>query len=149
MSYGTTLVGGVAATAYIEPIFTQDMGSIVLVDSDEEYLSVFRRLTEFAEGMEGMHHVLGGVPVQLFPTTTKLLYLDVLQNARLARVGALRVKVASPEHLILMSLEAFRPRDRERIHLLFSVADMDKVDQLFQRFDDEKGTLAERLQSLH
>ena len=38
------VIGAVAATAYMEPIFTEDIDIIVLVDSDEEYLSTFRRI---------------------------------------------------------------------------------------------------------
>ena len=67
------LIGAVGATAYMEPVSTEDLDIIVLVDTDEEYLEVFRRLGTFAEGHEGMHHILGGVPVQIFPTTIKPL----------------------------------------------------------------------------
>ena len=36
------VIGAIAATAYMEPIFTEDIDVIVLVDSDEEYLRAFR-----------------------------------------------------------------------------------------------------------
>ena len=104
------LIGAVAATAYMEPMFTEDLDIIVLVDTDEEYLKTFRHVAELAEDHEGMHHVLGGVPVKMFPTTTK---------------------------------------DHFRIRRLLVEADANRLRRLLARFDDEKSTLAHRLQTLH
>ena len=142
------VIRAVAATAYMEPIFTEDLDVIILVDSDEEYLRTFRRVAEFSEGEEGMHHTLGGVPVQMFPTTTKPLWREALEQARVARVGGLRVKIASPEHLILLYLEAFRDKDQLRVRLLFPETDTEKLCALLKRFDDEGHDLTGRLQRL-
>ncbi|MGH9341963.1 MAG: hypothetical protein ACRD1R_20835 [Acidobacteriota bacterium] len=101
------LIGAVAATAYMEPIFTEDLDVIILVDNDEEYAQTFRQVAEFAEGLDGLHHILSGVPVQMFPTTLKPLYRDTLDKAHLARIGYQRVKIPSSEHLILLYLETF------------------------------------------
>ena len=141
------LIGAVAATAYMEPVFTEDLDIIVLVDTDEEYRRVFQRVADFADGVEGMHYILGGTPVQIFPTTVKPVFRDTLEQARLARVGNLRVKVASPEHLVLLYLEAFRARDRLRIPHLLLEADKGRLESLLRRFD-ETGILASRLQTL-
>ncbi len=141
------LVGAVAATAYVEPVFTQDLDIVVLVDTDEEYLTTFRRVVEEAEGIDGMHVVLGKTPVQMLPTTVHRLYLDSLVHARVVRLGNLRVKVASPEHLILLCLEAFSEKDRQRIRSLLPEADIETVVRLLEEFDDDE-TLAARLQSL-
>jgi hypothetical protein len=131
----------------MEPMFTEDLDIVVLVDTDEEYLSVFRRIAQEAEGREGMHYILGSVPVQMFPTTTEPLYLDALKGARRARVGGLRVKVASPEHLTLLFLEAFREKDRFRIRSLLPKVDTGYLNRLLEDFDDE-GRLTRRLQTL-
>ncbi|PKB84032.1 MAG: hypothetical protein BZY88_00990 [SAR202 cluster bacterium Io17-Chloro-G9] len=141
------LIGSVAATSYMEPIFTEDLDIVVLVNTDEEFQQLFLQVTSYSDGMEGMHHVLGGVLVQLFPTTIKPLYEDTLHDARRARVGNLRVKVASPEHLVLLALEAFRERDRFRITALRPSVDERKLNGLLRRFD-ETGTLTSRLQTL-
>ena len=58
-----------AATAYMEPMFTEDLDVIVLVDTDDDYLAVFQSIGNESDGQEGMPQVLGGVPVQLFPST--------------------------------------------------------------------------------
>ena len=94
-----------------------------------------------------MHVVLGGTPVQMFPTTVKSLYRDTLVQAHAVRVGNLRVKVASPEHLILPCLEAYREKDQNRIRSLLPEADTDIIVGLLEEFDDD-GTLTARLQTL-
>jgi hypothetical protein len=141
------LMGAVAAAAYIEPIFTQDLDVVILVGTDEEYLSTFRRVVEEAEGIEGMHLVFAGVPVQLFPTTVSALYNDTVTQARTVRMGNLRVRVASPEHLILLGLEAFRDKDQLRVRSLLPEADIETILELLEKFDDD-GTLAARFQTL-
>ena len=141
------VIGAVAATAYMEPMFTEDLDIIILVDSDEEYLQTFRRISELSEGQEGMHQTLDGVPVQMFRTTTMRLYRDALDAAHTGRVGGLRVKMVTAEHLILLYLGAFRDKDQMRIRLIMPVADMDRLHILLNRFD-EKNRLAGRLQSL-
>ena len=143
------VIGAIAATAYMEPIFTEDIDVIVLVDSDEEYLRTFRRVGELAEGQEGMHHILGGIPVQMFPSNTKPLFRDTLDQALPVRFGRLRSKFASAEHLILLYLEPFREKDRLRIMNIMPNADLPKLRDLVRRYDDEKGTLARRLQELY
>ena len=142
------IIGAVAATAYMEPIFTEDLDIIVLADTDDEYLRTFRRVSEFAEGSEGMHYILGGLPVQMFPTATKPLYRDTLERARQARIGNLRVKIASPEHLILLYLESFRDRDKFRIQRLLSMVEESTLEEMLRRFDDERDTLTGRLKTL-
>ncbi len=140
-------MGAVAAAAYIEPIFTQDLDVVILVDTDEEYLSTFRRVVEEAEGIEGMHVIFAGVPVQLFPTTVSSLYSDTVAQARVVRMGNLRVRVASPEHLILLSLGVFRDKDKLRVRSLLPEADIETILELLEKFDDD-GSLAARFQTL-
>ncbi len=60
----------------------------------------------------------------------------------------MRIKVATPEHLVVMSLVAFRPKDKVRIPLLLAASDDATLDTLLVRFDDGQGTLAKRLRSL-
>jgi len=142
------VIGAVAATAYMEPVFTEDIYVIVLVDSDEEYRSTFRAVSQQAEAQDGMHQVLSGVPVQLFPTTVMPLYRDTLDGARQVRLGNLRVKIASAEHLILLYLLAFRERDQVRVRYLLGNIDEVRLRQLLERFDDGEESLARRLQNL-
>ena len=142
------VIGAVAATTYMEPVFTEDIDVIVLVDTDEEYRSTFGAISKVAEAQDGMHQVLGGVPVQLFPSTIMPLYRDTIEGARQVRAGNLRVKIASAEHLILLYLLAFRDRDHFRVRYLLRNIDEGRLQNLLERFDDGEGTLARRLQDL-
>jgi hypothetical protein len=50
------LIGGVAATAYMEPVFTEDLDVVVMVDTDEEYLHLFQAVSSYPDGMDGTSH---------------------------------------------------------------------------------------------
>ena len=144
------VIGAVAAAAYIEPVFTQDVDIVVLTDTDDEFWNAYRRVGEAAEGLDGMHHILGGRPVQMFPSSIKPIYRDTLAKARRVRIGNVRVKIASPEHLVVLALEAFRYKDRLRIAELLTLPyiDRDTIRRLIEKFDDEEQTLAGRFGSV-
>ena len=142
------LIGAIGATAYMEPVATEDLDIIVDAETDEEFMRVFRNVGGCAEGQQGMHHMLGGIPVQIFPSGTKPLYRDTLERARSIRLGNLRVKVASTEHLIVLGVEAFRQKDQRRIQHLLQAADRTKLKALLGNFDDEQNTLTRRLEKI-
>ena len=142
------IIGAVAATTYMEPVFTEDIEVVILADTDEEYLQAFGIMAERAERQDGMHQVLGGVPIQLFPSTKMPLYRDAVEQAAKVRIGNARAKVATAEHLILLYLTANRQKDRMRVGYLLDDADESKLQALLDSFDDGEETLANRLQSL-
>jgi len=142
------IIGAVAATAYLEPMTTEDLDMIVLVETDKDYIEVFQRVQQVADRTEGMHLVLSGVPVQMFPTTIKPLYMDTLKKARTFNIDEFNVKVASPEHLVVLALEANRYKDKVRIQYLLPEANIEYLKELLEVFDDEKGTLEERLKEI-
>lgn len=142
------IIGAVAATAYMEPVFTEDIDVVILADSDEEYLRAYGAIAAESETMDGMHHILGGVPVRLFPSTVMPLYRDAVEQAIKVRIDHIRAKVATAEHLILLYLTANRPRDWLRVGYLLEDADESRLQSLLERFDDSQKTLAVRLRSL-
>ena len=60
------------------------------------------------------------------------------------------MKIASPEHLVMLALEAFRYKDKLRIAELLALPDTDRVAiwKLIEEFDDEERVLAERFCSV-
>ena len=142
------IIGAVAATAYMEPVFTEDIDVVILADSDEEYLRAYGAIAAESETMDGMHHILGGVPVRLYPSTVMPLCRDAVEQAIKVRIDNIRAKVATAEHLILLYLTANRPRDRLRVGYLLEDADESRLQFLLERFDDSQKTLAVRLRSL-
>ena len=142
------IIGAVAAAAYLEARSTADLDVIILADTDEEYIRTFGLIAQQSEGQEGMHLILEGVPVQVFPTANMPLYQDTLDWGRVIRSGSMRTKVATPEHLILLGLLANREDDHGRIRHLLRISDFERLTGLLERFDDEQETLAARLQNL-
>lgn len=119
------LIGSVAALAYMEPIATQDVDVVVLVDSDEQWLEAMREIQRLtAAHWEDLYLIVGGIPVQVLPSNMSLIYEDAVRGALTRRVGNIRAKFASPEHLIVLGLVAFRPlKDWPRIGALYPKAD--------------------------
>lgn len=78
----------------MEPVFTEDIDVVILADSDEEYLKSYGIIAGQAEFQEGRRQILGGVPVQLFPSTIMPLYRDAVEQARKVRINNVRAKVA-------------------------------------------------------
>lgn len=142
--------GAVAYIFHEEPIETGDMDVFVVVKDDADYfLNVFAALREQGPMThEAATFLLGGVPVQVFPTVGKPLWEDVVQQAVVGNIGDQPVKVASREHLIILALTAFRPaKDWGRIVQLYQRADHQKLRALLERFDTD-GELTRRLQFL-
>lgn len=142
------IIGAVAATAYMEPMATADLDVIISVKSDDEYRRIFGIISEYAEGQDGMHQILGGVPVQVFPSSLMPLYQDTVETARQIRIGNMRTKVATAEHLILLGLMAGRVQDHFRIRHLLKIADSTRLTGLVERFDDAENNFAAGLQNL-
>ncbi len=142
------IIGAVAATAYMEPMSTADLDVIVLTNTDEEYRHTFGLIAEHSEGQEGMHQILGGVPLQIFPSNLMPLYQDTVATARKLRIGSITARVATREHLILLRLLADREQDHFRIRRLLRDADRERLIELLGRFDDAEENLAARLQNL-
>ena len=142
------IIGAVAATAYMEPIFTEDLDVVILVDSDEEYLQAFGAISGESKTREEIQQVLGGVPVQMFPTTVMPLFRDAVEKARKVRIGNVRAKVATAEHLVVLYLVSNRQRDRLRISYLLDDIDEETLDGLLEEFDDQEKTLTLRLKGL-
>ena len=143
------IMGGVATAVYMTPISTEGIDIIVEVASDSEFVSVFRNVGTVAERIVGLHHVIDGTKVQLFPSNTKPIYAEALDKAVVAQAEpGVQTRVVRREHLIVMLLESFRLKDRFRILELWSGANEKKVRDLIRKHDDTQQTLARRFASL-
>lgn len=141
------LIGSVAASLYIGPINTVDVDIMVLVNTDEEWIKATRAFAELTNARwDSLFQDVDGIFVQILPASMSPLYEDAVESARVHRADNIRVRAASPEHLILMALVAFRPdKDLLRIPLLLEHADAGRLQSLMERFDDAQSTLASRL----
>jgi hypothetical protein len=138
--------GSVAAMAHTRPFFTRDVDIGVAVESDAEFIEVFRRLASFGE-VRGHAVVINDTPAEVFPVDISPIIQDALVHARRKRVEGMMVKVAPPEHLLLEALRVFRNQDKARVFLLDEVADRKKLRSLLGRLDSE-GVLKQRYRGL-
>lgn len=136
-------MGAYAFTYHAEPVATADLDIVVLADTDAEFIEVYRAVRQHGR-LQGDLIVLGGMPVQIFPTSISPLYEDALRQAMDIRVGGLRCKVVAAEHLVIMFALANRVRDRIRIAALASQIDRERLASLLEGFDDD-GQADERL----
>jgi hypothetical protein len=144
------LIGGVAAIRYGPPRTTKDVDIVVLVDDLlREFPPIWTGIFRRAGGIAREHTIF--VPeanawLDVMGTGGDSFYEDTLRTAKRVRIKGVTVKVARPEHLMLMSLRAWRPDpDYSRISALYKKADKGLLKSLLERFDDDKGTLQTRL----
>lgn len=144
---GYAIFGAVAASYYMAPIYTDDIDVLVLADTDQEYISIWRELSQHAERTKGFGFIIAKTETQILPTSIDPLYENALRKAQLVRVGGVTTRIVDREHLILMALKANRSKDRFRALMLLEEADMVYLHSLLQRFDKD-GSLEKGLKTL-
>jgi hypothetical protein len=141
------IYGSVAAMVHTRPFHTKDIDIAIPVETVREYGEVLNRLASFGH-FERQTVVIKGTPVDMFPADVSPVVRDALRSARRKLVEGKMVKVASPEHLLLEALRAFRyPDDHSRVMTLDAYVDRVKLRELFRRLDHD-GQLKERYQEL-
>ena len=142
------VIGAVAFSIHVEPMYTADMDVVVLVDTYSEYVRAYEGLQAVSSNARGEYLTVAGVEVHLLTSETSPLFQDAITGAKQVRVGNIRTRVATVEHLILLALRANRPKDQIKAVVLLERADHARVQSLLTRFDDEVGTLAKRLEGV-
>ena len=139
--FGRYAIGGaMAAIFYTEPVATFDLDIFIafapsrsgLISLGPLYEALSRRgYRESAECVE-----IEGVPVQFLPAYSPLVE-EALEQAVDIRCGDVPSRVFSAEHLIAIALETGRIKDKHRVEMLRSQADIDaaKLDDILRRYD--------------
>jgi len=137
--------GGYAANYYLEPSYTYDLDILVLLDSDTDYHALYKHFRDKGNKIENVYIAIDGTPVQFLPSYISPLFTDAIKRARRITVGGARSKVIGAEHLIALFLVSFRPKDKIRILELWPLVSKRKLDEILERFEDEKTPLRQRL----
>lgn len=140
--------GGYAVNYYLEPILTYDLDIFLLMDSDEEFHSLYRYFKDSRHRIENVHIIIKEVPVQFLPSSIHPLLEEAVRNAKRIRVKGVYTKVLTVEDLIAALLMAFRVKDRMVIPHLFELADKKKLAWIVGKFSDEKTPLDQRLERI-
>jgi len=141
------IFGAIGASYYMEPIFTKDIDVLVLADTDEDYIRVWRELSKHAEKTKDFGFVIDQTEVQILPTSIHPMFKSALESAKSVKTGGITTKVVDREHLILMFLRANRQKDRFKASILLAKANQPYLEKLLRRFDTN-GTLRSRLKTL-
>jgi len=139
--------GAIGASYYMEPIYTKDIDVLVLADTDQDYVKVWRELSKYAKKTKDFGFIIEQTEVQILPTSIHPMFKSALSSAKSVRTGGITTKVVDREHLILMFLRANRQKDRFKASILLPKANLPYLEQLLRRFDTD-GTLRSRLKTL-
>jgi hypothetical protein len=132
--------GATAVLFYAEPARTYHMDVFVLLPAGESSLAPLARIYEWAakRGFSPLkeHVLIHGVPVQFLPAHN-LLAEEAVVEARELNYEGVPVRVASPDHLAALALQAGGARRRERAWQLLEagVLDRSRLGALLQRHD--------------
>lgn len=135
------VVGSVALIYYAEPVDTQDVDIFFLHTTATNEIFSMKKIYDYL-GSQGFQPqdftvVIAGVRVQLVPSTGKLTD-EAINNAKQATLFGVPTRVATPEYLIAMKLDAGRPKDFNHIlHLLNTTntpVDFGVLEGLIERF---------------
>lgn len=137
--------GGYAVNYYLEPILTYDLDIFVLMTTDEEYSALYQYFRSSKYKIESVYIVIEGMPVQFLPSFISPLIDEAISRAKRIRVKGVPSKVLTVEYLIATLLMAFRPKDKMVIPHLLEQADKGLLDEILERFSDEKAPLDKRL----
>ena len=120
--------GAMAATFYVEPLLTFDLGVVVVLPEFSSGLLSLAPLYEatrtrgYAEERECV--LIEGIPVQFLPAYNALIEEAVVE-ARETLYEGTPTRVVRAEHLVAICLQTGREKDRERVRVLREQADLD------------------------
>ena len=140
--------GGYALNYYIEPILTFDLDVFILIDADEDYSALYKYFRSKRFKIENVFIIIGGIPVQFLPSYISPLIGEAIRKAKRIKVENVYTKVITVEYLIATLLMAFRPKDKMAIPQLLEQADMKLLNNIVERFSNEKTPLYKRLRRI-
>ena len=108
--------GGIAAMYYFEPILTYDLDIffIPVKENIDVLAPLYSYLKEKGYLPEKEHVVIEGIPVQLIPVYNDLVR-EAVENARETDYKEVKIRILTAEYLVAVSLQTYRPKDRERL----------------------------------
>jgi len=140
--------GGYAVIYYTLPYGTYDLDVLVILESEADFRALYKHFREKGNKIEDVHIHIDDMPVQFFPNYISPLFDSAVKEAHKIKVEGVPSKVVKVEYLIALLLGAFRPQDKIRIAELLGKADRKLLDEILERFDDEKGILHKRFKEV-
>ena len=122
------IAGAMAATFYTEPFLTFDLDVFVFLPPTSGGLltlsPVYETLRARGYTEENECVLIEGVPVQFLPVYNSLVE-EALNQAQEIMYEDVQARVLRSEHLVAISLQTGRRKDRERVRILREQAQLD------------------------
>jgi hypothetical protein len=123
--------GATAVLFYAEPTRTYDVDVFAVLPTTDQtpivsLAPVYRWAASRGFVVDAEHLTVHGVPVQILPAYNALV-ADAIRTARVHEYEGVRVRVAGPEHLIALALQAGDARRRERAWLVLQAGGVDRA----------------------
>ncbi len=134
------LGGAMAVLFYAEPTRTYDLDVFVLLQKPEGRIIQLTPIYEWSKRRgfrhEAEHVLIHGVPVQFLPAYNDLVE-ETVKKARIMTYEKVPVRVAAPEHLVALALQAGGRKRRERAFQLLEsgLLDILKLRELLVRHE--------------
>ena len=123
------LGGAMAVLFYAEPARTYDLDVFVHLPPAEGTLvqltPIYDWLQRRSFSPKAEHVMIHGVPVQFLPAYNELVE-ETVENARVLDYEGVAVRVAPPEHLVALAIEAGGRKRRERALQLLESGAVDR-----------------------
>lgn len=133
--------GAYAVTLYDVPQATYDLDVFVILSPESDFGGLYEHFRQNGATFNHEHIFIGDMPVQFFPNLGPL-YDDAVERAQTIEFEGISTRFISIEHLILLLLTSFRPKDKIRIGRLLTKANNDTLLSLIERFDNDKKVLS-------
>jgi hypothetical protein len=121
--------GAMAATFYVEPLLTFDLDIFVVLASQGGLLvsltPLYEALRERGYPAEAEFVPIAGVPVQFLPAYNPLVE-EALAAARDVLYAQTPTRVLTAEHLVAISIQTGREKDRQRVRVFLEQCDLDR-----------------------
>ncbi len=139
--------GGYAVIFHVIPYSTFDLDVFVILNNENDFHKLYEYYRQKGNKIEDVYIYIANMAVQFFPNIS-LLSDIAIKEAQRTQVKGVPTKVITVEYLIALLLVPFRPKDKIHISELIKKADMDKLNKILKRFDDERSQLSKRLREV-
>jgi len=142
------IMGGYAVNYYVEPTFTSDIDTVVLVATDADYTKIFTYFTQKGYKIDNLYIVIDETQVQFFSSTISPLYESAVINAKTIEFRDTATRIVTAEDLVAMLLVSYRPKDKIRIMQLLEVVNEDSLWGVVRSYDSKQYPIFQRLKEI-
>jgi len=140
------LIGGLALSAWVQPRTTKDVDLVVAIPKEITWSDIasfietrlhkkviLQKGTQRTTIQEKLSFMMGHIEVDVISTKGFKLAAEAIENAVVAQIFDKKVKVVSPEYLILLKLLPLSSQDEIDIRTLMKKADLNSLRILAER----------------